>query len=231
MEENNNLTAERSLEIITKQIEQSRRAVSKTLGQELFIAGIATMATAVLVAIVNISLMNVGMVGLGHLLWFLLPFLDKALERILIKERAHAPASFVGSMVAKTWATFGIFALGFFVIALLWGFISSKFLTLGEYSVHQMRVAPIIVLMMGMAVTLSGFILKRNWLVWFGVVAGLLCFVWEHLQIGTWLLVNTGELHAKEVGAVVSTMPCLTFFMFAAIGLLLPGLLLKKEAA
>ena len=230
MEENNNLTAERSLKIITEQIEQSRRAVSKTLGQELFIAGIATMATAVLVAIVNISLTSEGLNGLGHLLWFLLPFLDKGLERILIKERAHAPASFVGSMVARTWATFGIFALGFFVIALVWGVISSKFLTAGEYPVHQMRVAPIIVLMMGMAVTLSGFILKKNWLVWFGAVAGLLCFVWEHLQIGTWLVLHAAPQNVKAAGLFVSSMPCLTFFMFAAIGLLLPGLMLKKES-
>ena len=35
-----NLTAERSLEIITKQIAQSRKAVSKEVGQSLFIAGL-----------------------------------------------------------------------------------------------------------------------------------------------------------------------------------------------
>ena len=35
MEENSNMTAERSLEIITKQIEQSRKSVSKDVGMSL----------------------------------------------------------------------------------------------------------------------------------------------------------------------------------------------------
>ena len=73
MEENSNMTAERSLEIITKQIEQNRRAVSKTLGQSLYISGLCIMATSVLVAIINFLAMSSGMVGIGHLLWFLLP--------------------------------------------------------------------------------------------------------------------------------------------------------------
>ena len=40
MEENNNLTAERSLEIITEQIERSRRIVAKDTGELLFISGL-----------------------------------------------------------------------------------------------------------------------------------------------------------------------------------------------
>ena len=39
MEENINMTAERSLEIITKQIESSRKAVAQDVGMSLFIAG------------------------------------------------------------------------------------------------------------------------------------------------------------------------------------------------
>ena len=58
MEENSNMTAERSLEIITQQIEQSRRAVSKTTGQSLYISGICIMCTAVLVVLINIITMS-----------------------------------------------------------------------------------------------------------------------------------------------------------------------------
>ena len=60
MEENMNLTAERSLEIITEQIERSRRAVSKDTGQSLFVSGLCTMGMAVIVAIVNIIAGNNG---------------------------------------------------------------------------------------------------------------------------------------------------------------------------
>ena len=53
MEENKNLTAERSLEIITEQIEQSRRTVSQSTGQALYVSGLCTVAMSGVVAIVN----------------------------------------------------------------------------------------------------------------------------------------------------------------------------------
>ena len=43
MEEKNNMTAERSLEIITEQIERSRQMVAKKTGHSLYIAGICMM--------------------------------------------------------------------------------------------------------------------------------------------------------------------------------------------
>ena len=54
MEENSNLTAERSLEIITKQLEQSRKSVSKTTGQSLYIAGLWTMGIAIFGVILDL---------------------------------------------------------------------------------------------------------------------------------------------------------------------------------
>ena len=49
MEENNNLTAERSLEIITEQIERSRRIVAKDTGELLFISGLCMIVIAILI--------------------------------------------------------------------------------------------------------------------------------------------------------------------------------------
>ena len=188
MEENSNMTAERSLEIITKQIEQNRRTVSKTLGQSLYISGLCIMATSVLVAIVNFLSMRAGLVGIGHLLWFLLPVAIWLLSRKYLKKRAHTPTSLVGQMVTKTWQTFGIFGLGFFIVAIVCTAILRTMMTVAGYSVVQIRVAPIIVLLMGMAIAMSGQILNQRWLVWFGVVAGLLCFVLEHFEVGASLL-------------------------------------------
>ena len=230
MEENSNMTAERSLEIITKQIEQNRHAVSKTLGQSLYISGICVMATSVLVAIINFLAMNAGMVGIGHLLWFLLPVVIWLLSRKYIKERAHTPKSLVGELVAKTWQTFGIFALGYFVIALLWGFIAGRLMAPSEYAGIQIRVAPVIVLLMGMGIAINGQILKLRWLVWFGSVAGLLCFVWEHFQIGTWLVLHIVPLPIYETAVFVASLPCIAIFIFGFVGLLLPGMMLKKES-
>ena len=162
MEENSNMTAERSLEIITKQIEQSRRAVSKTPGQSLYISGICIMCPAVLVAVVNLITMSHGMIGIGHLLWFLLPVVIWQLSRKYIKDSEHAPVSLVSSMIAKTWITFGYFGIGFFIIALIWGLVAPRLLSPSEYVGSQIRVAPVIVLLMGMAITMTGHILKQR---------------------------------------------------------------------
>ena len=232
MEENSNLTAERSLEIITQQIEQSRRDVSKTTARSLYIAGICIMCTAVLVAIINIITMSQGMIGIGHLLWFLLPFIILKLSRKYTKDSARTPVSFVGSMIAKTWITFGYFAIGFFVIALIWSFVAARFLQPSEFVVSQIRVAPVIVLLMGMAITMTGHILRQRWLITFGIVAGLLCFAWEHFHLGEGIvlaLLNRDSAFALTAAGISSSLPCLTIFIFALVGLLLPGMMLKKQ--
>ena len=71
MEENSNLTAERSLEIITEQIAQSRRAVSKTVGQSLYIAGLCTMCVAIIIGIGFYFTCD----GIFYLLYLALPFI------------------------------------------------------------------------------------------------------------------------------------------------------------
>ena len=232
MEENSNLTAERSLEIITQQIEQSRRDVSKTTAQSLYIAGICIMCTAVLVAIINIITMSQGMIGIGHLLWFLLPFIILKLSRKYTKDSARTPVNFVGSMIAKTWITFGYFAIGFFVIALVWSFVAPRFLQPSEFVVSQIRVAPVIVLLMGMAITMTGHILRQRWLITFGIVAGLLCFAWEHFHVGEAIVMNLVLVESPfplTAAAISSSLPCITIFLFALVGLLLPGMMLKKQ--
>lgn len=233
MDENCIMTAERSLEIITKQIEQSRRAVSKTTGQSLYISGICIMCTALLVAVINIITMSQGLIGLGHLLWFALPVVIWLLSRKYIKEREHAPVSLVSSMIAKTWITFGYFGIGFFVIAIIWSLFAPRLLSPSEYAVSQIRVAPVIVLLMGMAITMTGHILKQRWLVTFGIVAGLLCFAWEHFHIGEKIvmLFILRDFHFTLTAAGINaSLPCLTIFIFALVGLLLPGMMLKKQS-
>ena len=227
------MTAERSLEIITKQIEQSRRDMSKTTGQSLYIAGICIMCTAVLVAVINLITISQGMIGIGHLLWFLLPFVILKLSRIYTKDSAHTPTSFVGSMIAKTWITFGYFAIGFFVIALVWSLIAPSLLPPSVYVASQIRVAPVIVLLMGMAITMTGHILRQRWLITFGIMAGLLCFAWEHFHVGEGIVINLVLAESPltlTAAAINSSLPCLTILIFALVGLLLPGMMLKKQS-
>ena len=229
MEEKENMTAERSLEIITEQIEQSRRAISKTTGYSLYISGLCIMCTAVAVAVVNVITASQGIIGIGHLLWFLLPVVIWQRSRKYAAEHAPAPVSFVGSMIAKTWITFGFFGIGIFIIAIVWSFFAPRLLEPDVYAILQIRVAPAVVLLMGLAVSITGQILKQGWLTAFGIVAGLGCFVWEHFNLGRKILMGFGMPGDPTAHAIGASLPCLTVFLFALVGLMLPGLMLKKQ--
>ena len=230
MEEKNNMTAERSLEIITEQIERSRRAVSKTTGQSLYVSGLCTMGMAVVVAIVNILLVSTGFSPLAHLLWFALPVIIWLAMRNIHKHSEPVPTTLIGSLVGKTWWTFAVFVLGFFLTALLW----NKILALSvednptAYLAHHVRITPIIILLMGMAVTITGHILKSKWLVWFGIIAALLVSVGDYASLGSMLLARMGA-SATTVSRSQFLFPCLSVFLFASVGLMLPGMKLKKS--
>ena len=115
MEENMELTAERSLEIITEQIEKSRRAVSKDTGQWLFVTGLIAMIMSVIVASANL----LSWTPLFHLLWFAFPLVLWLVMKYIIRNRVPVPESLVGTLVRKTWYTLLAFALVYSVIASL----------------------------------------------------------------------------------------------------------------
>ena len=227
MEENMNLTAERSLEIITEQIERSRRAVSKDTGQSLFVSGLCTMGMAVIVAIVNIIAGNNGFMPIGHLLWIILPLIIWLIMRRLNKDHAHAPVDIVSSLVGKTWWTFAVFTLGFFFLGNIWNFIMSRLCTPSEYVMNNIHISTYVILLMAMAVSIMGHILKKKWLVWFGIIGGLLIAIGDRADIIAWFL---GRLCTfKTVGLWFYIKSCPTIFLFALVGLTLPGWILKRE--
>jgi len=225
MEENINMTAERSLEIITEQIAQSRRAISKRTGQSLCISGLCTMGMAVVVPIINLLLKTT----LGHLLWFALPFIILFVLRTTDKNQEHAPVNFVGNLVGKTWVTFGIFGLGFFTLSIVWNSILSHSVTDPmAFVAHRVNFSPIIFLLMGMAVAMTGHILKSKWLVWFGIIASLVIAIGSYAGVGEMILARCGA-PLQIVAWSNSFLPCVSVFVFALFGLLLPGWMLKKQ--
>ena len=220
MEEKSNMTAERSLEIISEQIAQTRHAVSKITGEALYVAGLCTMATAVVIAIIN----SVSETPFGNLLWLLLPVVIKQSSRNIYK--TPAPESLIGTLVGKTWLTFAVFSLTYFVIAHIWNFVMIRFYS--QMPASQLPISMVIVLFMGMAVTITGYILKKKWLVWAGIVGGLAIAACCMIGLITWLLITCGvSMHTIAIIQISSY--CLYIFLFAFVGLMLPGLMLKKQ--
>lgn len=225
MEENANLTAERSLEIITEQIERSRNVVAKDTGQSLYLSGLATMGTAVIVALANALTLST----MGHLLWLVLPIVIWWIMRIHYRKQAQVPVSLVGTLVGKTWWTFGGIVIGFYLFALIWNYLILRLLDNPAHAAQAMvTITPVIILLMGMAVAITGHILKRRWLVLFGILGGLFVAFCELSGIVSTLIVNfSASPRTIIVWALIT--PCLSVFLFSLIGLVIPGWKLKKQ--
>ena len=229
MEENSNMTAERSLEIITKQIEQSRKSASKDAGQSLFIAGLCIIGIAFLVSICHLLTNDMAF----YLLYALIPVLVIGINYYLKRNKPKAPVSFVGTMVDKTWQTFGIFALSFFVLSILFNrlMLHDALVADNMQVFFQNRISPlgIILLMMGMAITINGYILKARWLVWCGIIGGIGGFFWDSFCVTETILARCC-LQGNSYCVLHAIAPNLIVALFALVGLTLPGWMLKKKS-
>ena len=223
MEENMNLTAERSLEIITKQIAQSRKDVSKDVGQSLFIAGVCTMGMAILIGLCTFITGN----SAFYLLYFTLPFVIWGITLYLKRGQAPAPASIIGTMVSKTWITFAIFALSFFIFANLYDLLMARTESIEVYSRLVIKPFRTILLLMGMCITITGYILKSRWLVWCGIIGGLGGFIWESFYVTDTILGRFSS--PASYNHMTHIVPGIMIALFAFVGLTLPGMMLKKQ--
>ena len=173
MEEKSNLTAERSLEIITEQLERSRQTVARHTGQTLYISGLCLMGWALLIGLCICFTKNAAF----YLLYILLPLVIYVVDRYVNRNKPKVPDSFVGSMVNKTWQTFGIFVLSLYVLSILFNkLMLHDALVADNMQVYfQNRINPvrIIYLIMGMVITINGYTLKSRWMVWCGIIGGI----------------------------------------------------------
>ena len=219
MEENMELTAERSLEIITEQIEKSRRAVSKETGRWLFVTGLTTMIMAIIVASVNYLTWT----PLAHLLWFALPAVVGLVMRREGRNRVPVPESFVGTLVRKTWYTILAFALVYAVVAFIWNQVIYRFESPEVSSRIAMHIVPTILTLLAVAVSMTGLILKNRALVWFGLLSFVI------LKCGLFSVLFVRLLSPTEFAKLSLIRPCDYIFLFALVGLTLPGWMLKKQ--
>ncbi len=228
MEEKNNMTAERSLEIITEQIERSRKSVSEDAGMTLLISSLCIIGIAFITSICALLTGNMAF----HLLYVLIPVLVIGIERYAKRNKPKVPDSFIGTMVDKTWQTFGIFVLSFIILSLLFNrlMLHDAMVADNMQVYFQNRVSPvrIILLMMGMAVTINGYTLKSKWMVWCGIIGGIGGFFWEAFCV-TETLTVWSQIPLEYYGTAGIIAPNLIMAVFTFIGLTLPGWMLIKR--
>lgn len=218
-----NLTAERSLEIITEQIERSRKSVTEDVGMTLLISGLCIVGVAIIVIIGTLLTNN----WVFYLLYMLIPIFIWVIERYVKRNKPKVPASVISNMVDKTWQTFGIFVVLFFVLSILYNnLMLHDALSIDNMQVYfQNRIEPvrIILLLMGMAVTINGYILKNRWMVWCGIIGGLGGFFWQAFRLTETLAARTEMDVLNAIGAN------LMMVVFTFIGLTLPGWMIVRN--
>ena len=217
------LTAERSLEIITEQIERSRKSVSQDVGMTLLISGLCIVGVAIIVIIGTLLTNN----WLFYLLYMLIPVFIWAIERYVKRNKPKVPASVISTMVDKTWQTFGIFVVAFFVLSIFYNNLmlhdALSFDNMQIYFQNRIEPVRIILLMMGMAVTINGYILKNRWMVWCGIIGGLGGFFWEAFHVTQTLACWF------DMSVLNAITPNLLMAIFPFIGLTLPGWMIVRS--
>lgn len=214
------LTPTRSLEIIQEQIERSRKSVSKDVGKSLIIASLCLIGVAIVASICLV---------LFHkdfdLLYLLVPVLIIGINRYVSRNTPKVPANPIRSMVDKTWLTFGIFAFSVYILSVLFNEMQLRSALAADnmqvYFQNRINPVQIILLLMGMSVTVNGFILKNRWMVWCGILGGIGGFFWESFCLTETLFANNRTI---GIIAIFILVPAYIF-----ISLTLPGLKLLKQ--
>ncbi len=173
MEQNKEMTAQESLKLISETMNNNRKEIVRNSGKYFVFWGVLLTIFSLLI----FFLWKTTGRAVWNNLWFALPAIGYPLSRWLKgKEGASSAENFVSRINGGIWGTFGLFACSVALFTVLYGLLGSSQLTaivLGSTLTAQ------IVLLFGMAETISGIALK-NWAIkiagWVTCIGGLAIF-------------------------------------------------------
>lgn len=207
MQMDKEMTPERSLEIIRESIERSRREITRDMGTPFIMWGTLVCATALVVG----HLWNHTGSAAWNWLWFVMMLIGFAGNWWINRRHGHRPESYVGFVMGTTWLSFAIFAValptGLYGIYILIVELLKDIVPCGTG--YIIPITPAILLLMGMATTITGFILKNGWIVAGGIISGIVCTAFALRFNG-----------AFEMLAMASA---------AVVGLIIPGIMINLK--
>ena len=159
------MTAERSLELIRKHIEESRQTLSRQMGKPLLLWGSLVFVTALVVG----HLWQHCGGPVWNLLWLAMTAMGFGLNYLLDRRSTVHATGFVPVMLGKTWLTFCFFALGLFAAGTLASSVAQP--------VRSVPFAGTLALLMGMATAVSGFLLNKRLIAFCGILLGIFCLI------------------------------------------------------
>ena len=143
MEQNNEMSAQQSLQIITETFNKSRKGILRNSAKYFLLWG--ALLTAV--SLVIYLLWNLTGKPQWNFLWFAMPAIGYPLAVLMGKYDVAVPQNEVSKMLTGVWRVFGVFALTLSALAIF---------------LVPMNVSLIIVIILGLAECMSGVLLK-NW--------------------------------------------------------------------
>ena len=169
MEENSNLTAERSLEIIRESIERSQRTITRNSALPMIWWGVCVVIFSFIIAYLC---KNHGGPA-WNALWAVMWLVGYVGNWMIDKKNETVPTTFVGKSISYVWTTFGIFCGG---IGFMFCFIGNGILPL-ELIMPKVYafgcITSVISLCFGMGTTITGLIIRNRIIQVCGLIAGL----------------------------------------------------------
>ncbi|MBP5483683.1 MAG: hypothetical protein J6X99_05430 [Bacteroidales bacterium] len=167
MEQNKEMTAQESLAIIAETVNNSRKSIFQRSGKYLLVWGIALTIVSLLVFIVW---KTTGKQAWNYL-WFAMPVLGLIPSYILkSKETTRLPDNTVSRMLAGIWRTFGVLDVSISIFAILYAHLGTSVFTSLAVAIS---LSPMILLLFGMAETISGVAVKNTTIKVAGLITGV----------------------------------------------------------
>ena len=143
MEQNKEMTALESLKLITETLNSSRRSILRNNAKGFILWGVLLIVMSLLVYFLWHSSGHAA----WNLLWFAMPVIGYPLAMLLYRKDSAVPSNIVGKQIGQVWGVFGAFSTIFAALAVF---------------VVPMPISFTIILMLGIAESISGVLLK-NW--------------------------------------------------------------------
>ena len=203
--ETNELNPEKSLQIISEAIRKSRREFEKNAGTPLIIWGVTILLLSLAVWLVWKSTNNPAWNFLWFstiIFWIIFSVVEKK------KEQKVKTKNFLGEIIGYVWITYGIFAIG---LSIVFGMASNLYVD-SPISIKDVSYVQtwIIGILLGFSATITGLIVKNNWIVAAGISNGLCTPIAFYY------------LNGADITLLISTASLIT--------LLIPGIILNLQS-
>ncbi len=202
-----NLTPEESLAIISKNIEQSRKDMIRNGGTPMLIWGMLVLVFSLAIYFLWVRTYNPA----WNYLWFAMTALGYTLCAFLPRKKAAKVESVIYTIINKVWIGFGILAIATPSLTLIIFRIIKDLIPAGIYSgVVFFPITLITIVLLGLATSVTGFILKNGWI----AAAGIIC----------------GTVGAAFAIAFNGPEQTLLLTGVSVVGLIIPGIMLNIES-